>query len=219
MHIFCPECGKHIDVSIQEIEKLEGHFVCPQCLTEIDLDIETRQAPTVDNNLELPPAIGVDNKPEAAPHDAPSVAIDDSNSQPVAPDSGSAQPPSLNPNEQPPEQPPHVDDVMRYCKLCGAFLKEGANFCPKCGAFVKIHPPKYRPQQSSSPPPYQKQKTHKTKIRKEESPNMAARKQNTSARKGNSTKSKFDVLSIGGCLTLTVIIVALFFIVYIIIGE
>ena len=38
MHIFCPNCGKHIDVSIQEIEKLEGHYVCPQCLIEIDLE-------------------------------------------------------------------------------------------------------------------------------------------------------------------------------------
>ncbi len=219
MHIFCPECGKHIDVSIQEIEKLEGHCVCPQCLTEINLDIETRQAPTGDNNLESPPAIGSDNEPGAAPDDAPSVAIDDSSSPPMAPQPASAQPPSINTNEQAPEQPPHIDDVMRYCKLCGAFLKEGANFCPKCGAFVKIHPPKYRPQQSSSPPPYKKTKTNKTKSSKENHPNMAAKKQNTSARKGNSTKSKFDVLSIGGCLTLTVITVALFFIVYIIIGE
>ena len=38
MHIFCPNCGKHIDVSIKEIERLEGHYLCPQCLVDIDLE-------------------------------------------------------------------------------------------------------------------------------------------------------------------------------------
>ncbi|MBR5085538.1 MAG: hypothetical protein IKS64_00500 [Muribaculaceae bacterium] len=217
MHIFCPNCGKHIDVSIQEIEKLEGHYVCPQCLIEIDLDIETRKRDIPLDDEATP--VEKQSLPDASHINQPSTStgsVDNSDSDEAKPDASKPKE-----AEKPPQPSPHVDDVIRYCRKCGAFLKEGANFCPKCGNFVRIRPPKYQSNKTTAPPPYTKnsQQNNKGKNNPPKQP-MAAKNKKASSRASNGgSKSQFSILSIGGCLAFTLIVVALFFIVYIITGN
>ena len=148
MHIFCPNCGKHIDVSIQEIEKLEGHYVCPQCLSEIDLegfeqnaadfdyfDDEAQQDGYVKDPVQQEPA-----QPMASDNSAPAVST---TTQPPA-----YKPAASNDNQQ------YRDDVIRYCKYCGTFLRKGINYCPKCGKYVKVQPPAYQGPRSPLPSPH-----------------------------------------------------------------
>ncbi len=226
MHIFCPECGKHIDVSIQEIERLEGHYVCPQCLTEINLDIDTGkknttiepQAPAHSHSGSQDKEI---NESQAQHH---TITASDNASDHSSSSTPPAQPEHANAHDNAAtlqQEPEQVDAVIRYCKNCGAFIKEGANFCPKCGKFVRVKPPKYQSQQSkksSSPPPYKKSVTqdHSQRLSTPTTPMANNKRKSASAKK---EKSQFSILSIGGCLALTVIVVALFFIVYIFIGE
>lgn len=38
----CPNCGKELDVSLEEVTMREGVVVCPQCLSVFDMDGNTR---------------------------------------------------------------------------------------------------------------------------------------------------------------------------------
>lgn len=35
----CPNCGREIEVTVQEARRLSGHLVCPQCLTRVDVAV------------------------------------------------------------------------------------------------------------------------------------------------------------------------------------
>ena len=196
---------------MQEIENLNGQLVCPQCLASISFDINSHKEPTpteFNSTQESQPVAPTATEPEQVsyPKQATS-AIENKKATPPA---------------QPASQEQHVDDVMRYCKRCGAFLKEGANFCPKCGNFVKVAPPRYQPQpkaqQATTPPPYQRQQSHYYNTNTQQP--MANRKPLSTRRvkPSSSDKSKFSIYSIGGCLTITIITVAIFFIAYIVMG-
>ncbi len=222
MHIFCTECGKHIDVSLEELENQEGHLVCPQCLAEIDVDKElfngkadplpkndqsgddtpaTRQVPS---NLATPPELPATPPPIATPQAQHSTAA----------------------STPPPVKPQHIDDVLRYCKHCGAFLKEGVNFCPKCGKYVRVSPPgstmppaRRTPANSQSTyHPPQAPSHQASQVKQQRTSRTGAQRRTTRSKNNGSSTSKFSLLSITGCLTATIIAVALFFIIYIIIG-
>lgn len=220
MHIFCSQCGKHIDVSIEEIENLEGHLVCPQCLASIDVDVKGKAIDFHDKEVTIgngegdsiePPAASV---PPASPAQEPAVPASPASKAQVTP-------PAM------PAQPAHVDSVLRYCKQCGAFLREGANFCPKCGTWVRVAPPQYRGVASSSPPSYrQRQSATVASGQQASQPVNYSQPSNMSPKRNTKTSSKSrdnnnrqsGIMSIAGCLTLTVIAVAVFFIIYIIWG-
>ena len=239
MHIFCTECGKHIDVSLEELENQRGHLVCPQCLAEIDVDVELFNAdspamPRDDDDTTVTP------ERQAPPsHTTPPPAPSTSATGNIHQEDDAAAASTA--------QPPHIDDVMRYCKHCGAFLREGVNFCPKCGKYVRVSPPPNfnapmtAAQQgaarlrASTPPahrtPPNKQSTYKppqepnyqaSPVKQQRNPNSSrngTRQRADYSKKSNGTKpSKFSIHSLGGCLTLTIVAVALFFIIFIIIG-
>lgn len=238
MHIFCTECGKHIDVSLEELENQRGHLVCPQCLAEIDVDVDL-----FNGNSPVMPGDDDDDTTVTSEQQAPP---NHTTPPPVPPT-----PPTGNTQKHDiaasPAQPPHIDDVMRYCKHCGAFLREGVNFCPKCGKYVRITaPPNYNPQmtaaqqqaarlRASTPPAHRTPPNKKSSYNQPQQPNYQAspvKQQRTpnssrnsvgqrtySGKKSNGTKpSKFSIHSLGGCLIVTIVAVALFFIIYIIIG-
>ena len=254
MHIYCTECGKHIDVSLEELENQEGHLVCPQCLAEIDVDVNLFNGnppampsmPHIDNTVDN----SVDNftgtTEQQLPPPAKPPLMPTAEHATTAPTAATTAPTAATT----PSLPPHIDDVMRYCKHCGAFLREGVNFCPKCGKYVRVtappstsRPPLTPAQQeaarlrASTPPvrriPANKHSTYTppqaptfqdTHMRQQQhTPINPARysgnRRSNATGKGSTTKrSKFNFHSIGGCLTLTVVAVAIFFIIYIIIG-
>lgn len=219
MHIFCPNCGKHIDVSIKEIERLEGHYLCPQCLVDIDLEgfeQSTRDFDYQDyDNEETAESQPVSQTPEPEQETRPSPT---------------ATPPAYKPPET--AATPHRDDVLRYCKRCGAFLRQGVSYCPKCGNYVKVKPPTYRgssapaPQRNLNTMPQSQQRGPNSAQRAVNpqrinvSPPMASKTRKPSSSKKNVSpnESPKGIYSLLGCITLTVIAVALFFIVYILVG-
>lgn len=213
MHIFCPTCGKHIDVSISEIEKLEGHYVCPQCLSEINLEgFEQR---IEDQSYLEDEELGQDNyAPEGE-------KVPTSDASPNTDVKAAAQPPTYKPAQQ-----QHRDDVMRYCKNCGTFLRQGVNFCPRCGNFVKIAPPSYqssKAQTNTRPPQYTRTRATNPQTNDPQNrvrPPMASntRRPTKTIRKADDKNQPKGIFSIAGCLTFTVIVVAVFFIAYIILG-
>lgn len=210
MHLFCPACGKHIDVSIEEIENLQGQLVCPQCLESIEVNMPSKDSSN-DDSVDIYNVGSDDNVP---PHYSSTTppASEQIKAPPL--------PPSTTAQAQPPSVPKHTDAVMRYCKKCGAFLREGANFCPKCGSFVKVVPPPHRPAQTA-PPPY-RTTTPSTNIQPSTSRHMAtsSRKNTHSSKnfKQNSNNNKFSIYSTSGCFIITLIAVAIFFIAYIVMG-
>lgn len=251
MHIFCTKCGKHIDVSLEELENQEGHLVCPQCLAEIDVDVDLFNG----NAPDMP-----SSEPASESTVAPNAPIEQEQRPPAyskpPEETPSATPASNTPQAATPtasgnaSKPPHIDDVMRYCKHCGAFLREGVNFCPKCGKYVRVTapPPAFKPPltpaqqeaarlRGSTPPvkriPANKQSNYQppqdptlqdTNMgQQQRNPlnpvrNSGNRRSSASNKNSGPKRSKFSIYSIGGCLTLTLVAVALFFIVYIIIG-
>lgn len=242
MHIFCTECGKHIDVSLEELENQSGHLVCPQCLAEIDVDVDLfngneTDVPIIEDDTVMP---ANQQGPTGTPTPPPPPTQQVQPTPPQLPQ----QPPQIPQPAQPPQVPSHIDDVMRYCKHCGAFLKEGVNFCPKCGKYVRVSapvnlkPPMTPAQQEAAklrvktPPVQRMPQNNQSSYRTPQGPryqatpvkqrnpinstrNGAKRRTNSSSNSG----SKFSILSLGGCLTFTIIAVALFFIIYIIIGA
>ena len=221
-------------MSLEELENQSGHLVCPQCLAEIDVDVNlfngnTSATPDYDDTTVTPERQAPPS--HTTPPPMPSTAAIGNTHQEVDTDNS-------------PAQPPHIDDVMRYCKHCGAFLREGVNFCPKCGKYVRVSaPPNFNAPttaaqheadklRASSPPaqriPPNKQSTYKPpqepsyqgiSVKQQRTYNTArngARRRTDSGNKNNN--SKFSIHSPGGCLTVTIIAVALFFIIYIIIG-
>lgn len=233
MHIFCTKCGKHIDVSLEELENQSGHLVCPQCLAEIDVDVDLFNGKA--------PAMPSDDSHAITP--SQQVPPSYTTPPPIPPTESTHQAKTTTASTPPDYTPASIDDVMRYCKHCGAFLKEGVNFCPKCGKYVRITPPNPKPQltaaqkeaaklRASIPParrvPANYQSTHKppkeptyqaSTVRQQPTSRYGAQRRTTSSNSKNKTSSKFSIHSIGGCLTLTIVAVALFFIIYIIIGT
>ena len=220
MHIFCPNCGKHIDVSIKEIERLEGHYLCPQCL--VDIDLEGFEQNTRDFDYQ-----DYDNEETAQSQPAPSVkSVPEPETRPTA------TPPAYKaPEPAAPAPAPHKDDVIRYCKRCGAFLRQGVSYCPKCGNYVKVKPPTYRGTGSQAtagaastmrqPQPYPSNAARPVyPPRQRVRPPMASKTRKPSSSKNNINpgQSSKGIFSLLGCITLTVIVVALFFIVYILVG-
>lgn len=213
MHLFCPACGKHIDVSIEEIENLQGHLVCPQCLESIDVDVPDK---------ELGCDVPMPGLTDAAIEASDSVARQEQpaarQEQPAAPQAELSQvaPPPMPKPQQQPQQPQHVDSVLRYCKRCGAFLREGANFCPKCGTFVKVVPTPRRTA-AATPPPY---RTPTPSYQPSTPRNMASTTRKPTIRKNKKAgeSSKFSIYTPGGCFIITIIAVAIFFIAYIVMG-
>lgn len=223
VHIFCPNCGKHIDVSTAEIERLEGHYVCPQCLVDIDLDGFEQAAANADYVLD-----DEDQQRTVAQQQEALAA----SKQPASGEQPSPQP-SNSASIQPPAykapSPQHADDVLRYCKNCGTFLRQGVNFCPKCGKYVKVTPPTY---QSTSPatnrPPSYSRSTSSNYSRPNDQRNSVRKPMATKTRKTTPSTRKQSgdlngrpkgILSIAGCLTFTVIVVAIFIILYILLGS
>ena len=231
MHIFCPECGKHIDVSLEELENQEGHLVCPQCLAEIDVDQNLFNGKATD-------VLTNDEKPATPSPQPPSLPTPPA--LPSTPPPISTQQAKQPQTSTPPAQPPHIDDVLRYCKHCGAFLREGVNFCPKCGKYVRVSAPPPKPSltpaqqeaarlrantQPARQVPQNKQSTYKPPQQSTyQSPTVKQQRYSNSSRNSRNTSnngskpSKFSILSVSGCLTATIVAVALFFIIYIIIG-
>lgn len=225
MHIFCTECGKHIDVSLEELENQGGHLVCPQCLASIDVDVDlfngtNPQRPVDPVNIDDPDMI-------EDIHDSESVSISESESE------SESEPPTLPQPATPPAppsttpaatQPPHVDDVMRYCRHCGAFLREGINFCPRCGKYVRVAPPNYKQPRMPRPGTPSTAQATSQNINQLPPPNPSTTvpQHNIPRRSSNSKKSssgsKFSIYSVSGCLTLTLVTVALFFIIYIVLA-
>ncbi len=224
MHIFCTECGKHIDVSLEELENQQGHLVCPQCLAEIDVDVEQFGA----NATQVPTGGEQQQKLTPAPQQAP-PSISTPPAMPATPPpiaKQQATPTSANTTQ-------HIDDVLRYCKHCGAFLREGVNFCPKCGKYVRVSaPPASTPSptqaqqaarlKAGTPPEHHAPQNRQSTYRQptyQSTPVKQQRKSNSARNSRNGSKpSQFSIMSLGGCLTVTIIAVALFFIIYIIIG-
>ncbi len=227
MNIFCPHCGKHIDVSINEIEKLEGHYVCPQCLYDIELEGFEQIKPELDS------LDGVDNKQEEQVDGNSNDKIN-TDSQQAPPttvnDKPAAVPPAYNPASQQQSQSA-ADAVMRYCKYCGAFLRQGVNFCPKCGRFAKVAPPSYRGNTNVAPqgnrnnainqPPLGYGQQQPVDPRNRVRQPMASNTRKPANKKQKKSNKSWDsgIFSIMGCLTFTIIIVAIFFILYIVNGE
>ena len=209
MHIFCPNCGKHIDVSIQEIEKLEGHYVCPQCLSEIDLEGFEQNAADFDYFDDEAQQDGYVKDP-----------VQQEPSQPAASDNGTS---TATTWAKPPA-------VMRYCKNCGTFLRKGINYCPKCGKYVKVQPPAYQGPRSPLPSPHSHPSPlpshpssgnynydYRNRVRQPMA--SSTRKPSKSNRNRSDNETPKGIFSIGGCITFTIIVVAIFFIVYILLGD
>lgn len=224
MHIYCPNCGKHIDVSIQEIEKLEGHYVCPQCLSEINLDGFEQIAADYD--------YFDDEAQQETPGEQPQqpATTQEATSTPTPTTAAATvQPPQYKPaatTEQ------HRDDVLRYCRNCGTFLREGINYCPKCGKYVKVQPPAYQgPKQAtaattataSSPAAHtnyapRNNYDNRNRVRPPMASNTRKPAKSRTSR-SNDTGRPTGIFSIAGCLTFTIIAVAIFFIAYILLGS
>lgn len=223
MHIFCPHCGKHIDVSTSEIEKLEGHYVCPQCLYDIELDGFEQDVP------DLEPLDDEENEQQ------PSLGFNDdgkSNAQQQAlTTSTETKPAVVPPAYKPASQPQPADDVMRYCKFCGAFLRQGVNFCPKCGRYAKVVPPSYRGNNSAAAQGNRNNAFNQQQGYRQQQPvdqrnrvrqPMASKTRTPGKSKVKTPNNKSwdsGIFSIMGCLTFTIIVVAIFFIIYIFNGE
>ncbi len=219
MHLFCPQCGKHIDVSIEEIENLQGHLVCPQCLEAIEVEMKNKE-------LE----VTFDDKPDLIENNEAGTTLDNPPEMPKT--TGSAAKPPVPPlpqqpadaKIQPKTQVSHVDDVMRYCKHCGTFLREGANFCPKCGKFVRVAVSTQQPSQQAQRQQFNRAPQHSSytarNTNQQYKPPMAnnSHRQTGTRKQNKNGKSAFSIFSISGCLTITIIIVALFFIAYIVMG-
>ena len=219
-------------MSLEELENQSGHLVCPQCLAEIDVDPDlfNAKAPAVPSD---DTTAALATREQAQPSHTPPA-------MPPTPRQPEAKPGATTP---PPHQPlPHIDDVMRYCKHCGAFLKEGVNFCPKCGKYVRVTAPPPKPSltaaqqeaaklRASTPParrvPANKHSTyippqyppHHTSPVKQQQSSRNGNRRRAASKSTGSSPSRFSIHSIGGCLTLTIVAVALFFIIYIIIGA
>lgn len=231
MHIFCPNCGKHIDVSASEIEKLEGHYVCPQCLSEINLEgfehddhymdyieDDIDQQDYASQSQEVPELPKEDPKEDTGARQAVKPA-----SKPTTP------PPSRNQHTPTTAQQGATDQVLRYCKKCGAFLRQGVSYCPKCGNYVKVAPPTYRGTTSTTAPaasrPLNRGNNASTQSpyprNRQNNPMSNKSRSSSSSRKANNStgqEASRGIFSIAGCLTFTIIVVALFFILYIIFG-
>ena len=231
MHIFCPNCGKHIDVSASEIEKLEGHYVCPQCLSEINLEgfehddhymdyieDDIDQQDYASQSQEVPELPKEDHKEDTGAQQAVKPA-----SNPTTP------PPSRNQHTPTIAHQGATDQVLRYCKKCGAFLRQGVSYCPKCGNYVKVAPPTYRGTTSTTAPaasrPLNRGNNASTQSpyprnRQNNPMSNKSRSSSSSHKANNSTgqEASRGIFSIAGCLTFTIIVVALFFILYIIFG-
>ena len=236
MHIFCPHCGKHIDVSTSEIEKLEGHYVCPQCLYDIELEGFEQEEPKVEP-LDLDSGQPkTEKKPENIDSQNPAPSSTSPNPSPSGNTGTSTNtststtsvtnPPTYN-RPTAPQRPQPVDNVMRYCKYCGAFLRQGVNFCPKCGRYAKVMPPNYRPQQTGNNNRANQQQGYRQQQPPVDPRNRVRQPMASKTRTPGKSKVKprdnkswdSGIFSIMGCLTFTIIVVAIFFIIYIINGE
>lgn len=225
MHIFCPHCGKHIDVSTSEIEKLEGHYVCPQCLYDIELDGFEQDVPDLEpldneeNEQQQPASLGFnDDGKSNAQQQALTVSTE-------------TKPAVVPPAYKPASQPQPADDVMRYCKFCGAFLRQGVNFCPKCGRYAKVVPPSYRGNNPAAAQGNRNNAFNQQQGYRQQQPvdqrnrvrqPMASKTRTPGKSKVKTPNNKSwdsGIFSIMGCLTFTIIVVAIFFIIYIFNGE
>lgn len=228
MHIFCPNCGKHIDVSASEIEKLEGHYVCPQCLSEINLEgfeHDDHYKDYIDDDIDQQDYASQSQEvPELPKEDTGARQAVKPASNPTTP------PPSRNQHAPTTAQQGATDQVLRYCKKCGAFLRQGVSYCPKCGNYVKVAPPTYRGTTTSTTAPAASRPLNRGNNASTQSPYPRNRQNNpmsnksrssSSSRKANNStgqEASRGIFSIAGCLTFTIIVVALFFILYIIFG-
>lgn len=228
MHIFCPNCGKHIDVSASEIEKLEGHYVCPQCLSEINLEgfeHDDHYKDYIDDDIDQQDYASQSQEvPELPKEDTGARQAVKPASKPTTP------PPSRNQHTPTTAQQGATDQVLRYCKKCGAFLRQGVSYCPKCGNYVKVAPPTYRGTTTSTTAPAASRPLNRGNNASNQSPYPRNRQNNpmsnksrssSSSRKANNStgqEASRGIFSIAGCLTFTIIVVALFFILYIIFG-
>lgn len=220
MHIFCPECGKHIDVSLEELENQEGHLVCPQCLASIDVDVNLFNGSSQQSTMDVSETTVDEEKGDS------DDTLDDSLPPEIPKQTIPPAPPVPKRPPEIPQQPPHIDDVMRYCKQCGAFLREGANFCPRCGKYVRVIPPSFKQQQATtrtvtppSPPTQTLNQSHykpPTTVPLPQRNTYSRNSSRNSNKKGSS--SKFSIFTLGGCLTFTLVVVALFFIIYVVLA-
>ena len=228
MHIFCPNCGKHIDVSASEIEKLEGHYVCPQCLSEINLEGFEHDDHYMDYIED-----DIDQQDYASQsQEVPELPKEDTGAQQAVKPASKPTTPPLSRNQHAPTtaQQGATDQVLRYCKNCGAFLRQGVSYCPKCGNYVKVAPPTYRGTTTSTTAPAASRPLNRGNNASTQSPYPRNRQNNpmsnksrssSSSRKANNStgqEASRGIFSIAGCLTFTIIVVALFFILYIIFG-
>ena len=198
--------------------------MCPQCLSEIDLEGFEQNAADFDYFDDEAQQDGYVKDP-----------VQQEPSQPAASDNGAstattwAQPPAYKPTASNDNQQ-YRDDVMRYCKNCGTFLRKGINYCPKCGKYVKVQPPAYQgprtplPSPHSHPSPLPSHPSsgnynydYRNRVRQPMA--SSTRKPSKSNRNRSDNETPKGIFSIGGCITFTIIVVAIFFIVYILLGD
>ena len=177
-------------------------------------DLDSGQQEHESNENQATPVAGASRSPSHSPQDST-----------VAPATSRSIPPTYK-SPAPPQMPQPVDNVMRYCKYCGAFLRQGVSYCPKCGRYAKVIPPTYRPQQavtrnaSYQQPVYRQQQPADSRNRVRQPMASKTRTPGKSKVKPRDNKTwDSGIFSIMGCLTFTIIVVAIFFIIYILNGE
>lgn len=204
--------------------------MCPQCLYDIELEGFEQEEPEIEP-LDLDSG---QQEPESIDFQAPAPGTSVPSSPGPSPSPSGNTSPSATSVSNPPtyngptvsQRPQPVDNVMRYCKYCGAFLRQGVNFCPKCGRYAKVIPPNYRPQQAGNinqanqQQGYRQQQPVDPRNRVRQPMASKTRTPGKSKVKPRDNKSwDSGIFSIMGCLTFTIIVVAIFFIIYILNGE
>lgn len=120
MDFFCPKCGKKIDMSPEELIRLNYSTVCPRCLSDLRIIGEYAYIPTddtpLDNNIEPQTNTITDTITEPEPMQTefePETHTNEQSPATTAPPPISNTPPPLNLD-------PLFDAAVEYIKTCNA---------------------------------------------------------------------------------------------------
>ena len=190
MQCICPKCGRKNNISISELKIQNGNVVCPRCLTV--------------TKVEIPPALQDEEENDATPPPIPAAR----KKSPTATQSSTQ---SMTP-------PP-----VQYCRHCGTRLPAGKTACPKCGTSASGG--KGSTSTSSAASPQQPRRT--ISFVQQQPPSTARNKRNAAHKRKtvgkNSGKGFWSYWSsknrTWGCMGFTVLTVAVFFMLYYLIGS